>query len=67
MTPTSVAIVTRASQGIGGATALRLAHDFDVVVLVALASPAVGFALVCGALFTYFRPDPFGTPPPSEV
>jgi 3-oxoacyl-[acyl-carrier protein] reductase len=31
----SVAIVTRASQGIGRATALRLARDFSAVVLVA--------------------------------
>ena len=31
----SVAIVTGASQGIGGATAVRLARDFSAVVLVA--------------------------------
>ena len=35
MTTKSVAIVTGASQGIGRATALRLARDFAVVVLVA--------------------------------
>jgi 3-oxoacyl-[acyl-carrier protein] reductase len=35
MTTKSVAIVTGASQGIGRATALRLARDFSVVVLVA--------------------------------
>jgi 3-oxoacyl-[acyl-carrier protein] reductase len=35
MTPKSVAIVTGASQGIGRATAVRLAGDFSVVVLVA--------------------------------
>lgn len=33
--PTSVAIVTGASQGIGRATALRLAHDFSAIVLAA--------------------------------
>ncbi len=31
----SVAIVTRASQGIGRSTAIRLARDFSVVVLAA--------------------------------
>jgi 3-oxoacyl-[acyl-carrier protein] reductase len=35
MTAKSVAIVTGASQGIGGATAVRLARDFSAVVLVA--------------------------------
>ena len=35
MTPKSVAIVTGASQGIGRATAVRLARDFSAVVLVA--------------------------------
>src|ERR1700741_2490232 len=35
MTLTSVAIVTGASQGIGRATAIRLAKDFSVVVLAA--------------------------------
>jgi 3-oxoacyl-[acyl-carrier protein] reductase len=35
MTVTKVAIVTGASQGIGRATAVRLARDFSVVVLVA--------------------------------
>jgi 3-oxoacyl-[acyl-carrier protein] reductase len=35
MTPKSVAVVTGASQGIGRATALRLARDFSVIVLVA--------------------------------
>jgi 3-oxoacyl-[acyl-carrier protein] reductase len=35
MTTRSVAIVTGASQGIGRATALRLARDFSVIVLVA--------------------------------
>jgi 3-oxoacyl-[acyl-carrier protein] reductase len=35
VTTTSVAIVTGASQGIGRATAVRLARDFSVVVLVA--------------------------------
>jgi 3-oxoacyl-[acyl-carrier protein] reductase len=31
----SVAIITRASQGIGQATAIRLARDFSALVLVA--------------------------------
>jgi 3-oxoacyl-[acyl-carrier protein] reductase len=35
MTTKSVAIVTGASQGIGRATALRLARNFSVIVLVA--------------------------------
>ena len=35
MKPNSVAIVTGASQGIGRATAIRLAHDFSTVVLAA--------------------------------
>jgi 3-oxoacyl-[acyl-carrier protein] reductase len=35
MTTKSVAVITGASQGIGRATAIRLAHDFSVVVLVA--------------------------------
>ena len=35
MTAKSVAIVTGASQSIGRATALRLARDFSVIVLVA--------------------------------
>jgi 3-oxoacyl-[acyl-carrier protein] reductase len=35
MTAESVAIVTGASQGIGRATAVRLARDFSAVVLVA--------------------------------
>jgi 3-oxoacyl-[acyl-carrier protein] reductase len=35
MTPSSVAIVTGASQGIGRATAVRLARDFSAVVLAA--------------------------------
>lgn len=35
MQPKSVAVVTGASQGIGRATAIRLARDFQVVVLAA--------------------------------
>src|SRR5579863_378840 len=35
MTTRSVAVVTGASQGIGRATAMRLARDFSVIVLVA--------------------------------
>jgi uncharacterized membrane protein len=39
---------------------------FAVAGVVALTSPAIGFALVCAALFTYLRPEPPGTPLPPQ-
>jgi uncharacterized membrane protein len=35
---------------------------FAVAMVVALARPAVGFALICCTLFAYLRPAPFGRP-----